>query len=213
MPKPKTNPKRNKQKKNKTGIRAEGPVIGATTYTGPSLMPERMVREDETVVQLGAAVNITTTAGGAYTAVFKSDPTDYDASGTDITDWTTWNQLYDQYRVLAITLEYCPRSPYLFSAATTLLNLLVAADYNDATVPTNVTDIVNFPSVKLLPAWTTWKYKKWRAGTPELMLYQSTGTSPSYIGSVKVINVQTASGAVSFGSFLFRMLIQLKGRK
>ncbi len=69
---------------------------------------------------------------------------------SDISDYTSFTQLFDTYRILGVSYSLTPITNAYTSAAQ-LPNVILSADYNDSSTPTNMEKMLNRAGAKMIP--------------------------------------------------------------
>jgi len=77
------------------------PGITGTVYHGGTRLPSEVRGDSLVTVRVANATIVASSGGGTLFESYSNDPSIY-------LDWSAWNQLYLEYRVLATTLRFVP---------------------------------------------------------------------------------------------------------
>ena len=203
-----------KKKQNKSGgvqSRPQGPPADATLYTGPCIGVCRRSDEILTCMEFRYITGLTT--GGVVTIlnpVFSNDC-------TGAAEWSSVSALWDSYRVLAMEIAFFPAA--YTGTAMTGASMMCVMDYEDNTALASQTAALQYDSVQFRtigtstnPAEVGWRYGIWRASGSGLMKWNSMGSAPSSLGSIKC-RADSLTASTGYGAIVLYWLVQLRGRQ
>jgi hypothetical protein len=187
------------------GRHASGPGDDANEFTGPIVPIERMRGTDTFVRLLSDTSAVTVNGSGVTSTSHSSDP-------TGMTQWANMIGNVDAYRVLALDLEFLPVNIYnntlSIANASALGTYFEVVDMNSAVALTSGTVACEFASMKAHCGGTPWR-RVARAAGRELMTWNDTNTSPTYLFAIKTYSSgNTAS--ITLGQYVIRRLIQFR---
>lgn len=140
-------PKKNSGKRSKKRSNRSGSENGLILYKGPVRLPRS--GDSARPVKVNGFYNAacTTSAGGVVDVVFGSSP-------AVLNEWTSWQGLYHEYRVLAIELTYIPVkniSNWAYGVGSTVVDRQTSAALGSVTAATNHESHVAF---QMFNKWT-----------------------------------------------------------
>jgi len=162
---------------------------------------------ETTTININGTNAMTTSAGGTMDQTWD---TTYPSTATE---WTNWQALYQEYRVLAMEFQYVPKyTPGSPADATTVLSEVGVAtvEHKSITGPgPGIASMVENPTWKvwhpMKPLKLTWKM----AGSDESQ-FRAMATS-SNLGGFRVY-IQGLSNSTLYGRVFIRVMVQLRGR-
>jgi len=189
-----------RRKKSKRGSSKGVTPITATSYHGPILDPAARANLDIIETTLLWDVAIT----GAGTAI---NPTFSFTNPSNCVDWSDFSSSYDQYRVLAVELDYSPNSGTR-DPALTYTPLYVVVDRDTSTALSSVTGADQYESIKLEDLAKKWR-RIWRMAQVNESTFTNT-QAPINGGAFKL----WASGVSNstYGRCLVQYRVQFMGR-
>lgn len=145
-----------------------------------------------TVTKLKLIYTLTTSAGGvldSYNAI--RDP-------SSTYDWSSYGNLYDNYRVFAVKWQFIPAFPNNISSSTTFQPFYTCIDYDstDNSFVTNEAEILHYENAKVYNLYRPFKkYFK----VPKMYSYSpSSGTGVVLPGGFMDIAAPCSSGVVAY---------------
>lgn len=183
------------------------PSPAATIYRGP-LRTKVADGDNATITTM---VTLTgpapTSATGLFSGVAKTSDV------TAASEWSTWINLFQEYRILAMEWEFDP----LYHDGVVTDGTIVPAQgavacYHQTgySLPTSVAELVNNRTFKPLNLAKPVKCH-WKMSGPDEATFQPTTTSVEYGGITFYADGGTTS--TNFGRLYIRYLVQFKGRK
>lgn len=111
--------------------------------------------------RLKGIVNITTNGSGVLlNAIRLTTPDNFDGASNSVTDWTSFANLYDQYRVHAIKVKWIPDVPNDESGTSVYKPIYVFTDYDSIGLsPTNGVAI-GYDNQRTFNLYRPWTYYK-----------------------------------------------------
>ncbi len=100
---------RQKSYKNVSRTNRANPPSTSLSSAVVKRIPMGTLSNDAITARLTAFTSFSSGAGGALTAEVQSNPNSYLGGASDLTEWDTYAALYQQYRVLTLTVRFVPR--------------------------------------------------------------------------------------------------------
>jgi hypothetical protein len=148
----------------------------ALEYRGPIVTQRDRDNSNYIEVVLGEGVGMSSSAGGVINNVISLD------NPSSSSDWSSYANLFDEYRVLGVDIRFQPQNKYGKSALTPIcvpLNMVVDRDSSGPL--TSSGQAANYASWKLVTLENLWM-DKWRMkGTREAVFV--TTASPASTGA------------------------------
>jgi len=218
---------RNKNKKSgrKTGKPKSKDVmkneLSATTfvYWGPVVPPSAMKGISLNTLVLTEEGPFTTTSGGIISFVFPF------ANPSGATDWTTASGLYDEYRTLALSVQYYPNTEDCLTTNSALLifnPIYTVIDRDSNAALTSYAQAANYEALKVFSLTKRFRIDMKMSGlnvqtnnntsnTASEGAFLNCAAVPTYCGSIKMFS-GTNSTSTTYGRFVVRYLVQFRGR-
>ncbi len=194
------------EKNNRRDRREFGPGDNASGYLGPVSVP-RGPRQADTVVRTCTLMVSPVATLAVWAQSFSSDP-------TSATDWSQINTAYDEYRVLALRVQFTPRNRYNNTLSVANAGVIgvgvVAEDLNNTTTFTTMQQAGEHASARLINGADPWEATVHAQGK-NLMTWNPTSGGPTYFMAVKVYTDGWTSGITTFGVVMVRWLVQFRG--
>lgn len=196
MPKKKSSMK----KSQKSGLVA-GPPPGATTYLGPVRAPTFANQLSQVVMLIGYQTTLSSDGTGTINNVFSS------GSVNSVNNWSYLAGAWDEFRVLAMEVEFIPWNRYNWGTKT-LTAIATVVDQNDATTLTSINAATNYESCRFHSLSDPFKTQAHMAGTTDGS-WKDTG-SPSSNFWIKYYGANN-SASTSFGTCHVVFRVQFRG--
>jgi hypothetical protein len=173
----------------------------------------RKREQSSSTVVLRYEVTMSSNGSGLVALQFANDP-------SSSPDWNDSIAVYDQYRVLAMAIEFRPAAMGQATAPTGPALVSVVCDYEDAVALTTHADADDYDSrlvkvchhaITLTSGNGVWKYDRWRAKGARLMTFTSCD-APTITGSIKLISPSNESSRV-YGTIIVSWLTQFTARR
>lgn len=119
--------------------------------------------------KLSISATCLSSGAGTLTDTFGNDP-------TGLNDWTPVSQLFDDYKVCAIKVQYIPDIPNGSSITTSYQPVYIVGDNNDAAAATGANQIMQQEAFRVKNLWRPWKYYwkfQWKGNTALSKGYRS----------------------------------------
>jgi len=194
-----------KDKKSKSGKKEHMPPNDqALVYKGPIKLKSEKDQALTEILPMNFTGAIASSAGGIIDTNYSSDPSSYGLS-----DWTNFQGLYVEYRVLGVRLEYFPNNRYNKST-TVCTPLIVLVDREVGTLGGYQVAMSHESATKhsLEDPWI----KEARMNGPDEAQWIDTTTSPSSIYYIKFYS-DGLSVSTTYGRSFVYLLIEFRGRK
>lgn len=109
--------------------------------------------------KLKGLYNITSDGAGNINSGFRlTQPDNYDGSGTALTDWTSFSNLYDQFRVCAVSCKYVPGIPNAEPATAIFRPIYVYADFDAVGLSNTDVTAIGYGNMKVHNLYIPWSY-------------------------------------------------------
>jgi hypothetical protein len=184
------------------------PSSNALVYRGPAKLPRGFGQEDTMTTQINLAGDLSSSASGTLTTVFNTA-----SQVTSSTDWTSFANLYTEWRMLSAQIEAVPYSKYNKPTTDALAPVWSVCTRETATALASITAASQFDSVELHEPSTRWvrTMKMIDAGEGS---WVQTGTVPAS-DDVMYIKLYSAGNAnsITLYSYIARYIIQFRGRQ
>jgi len=184
-----------------------GPPTGATSYRGPLKTPRSLTVKSEPIMAWLRAFNtITSTAGGIISPVYSnSDPR------VGATDFANYANLYNEYRVLGVHVEYQPIA--MFAVNNVLIQgqaMAIGTIRDSLSSASTYTDVTSLADARLRSLNQPWRMDV-RAVQPLEMGFISVGSDPTTTYSIRTYASGYAA-STTYGSTLVTYAIQFLSR-
>jgi len=136
----------------------------------------------------------------------------YTSDVTTTSEWTSWADTYQEYRVLGIRFQWVPLRTAAYNNTSQLPPTgAIATRHNPGvTAPTALATLVNTSTFKLWNAGNPMEIS-WRMKGIDEASFQSTSSATSLGGIVYYLQGGTTSA--NFGRFVVTWVVQFKGRQ
>ncbi len=134
-----------------------GSDVATPAYRGPIHLPSNMSSTKPVKINSTYYVAATTSGGGVIDVVFGNSP-------AVLNEWTTWQTLYHEYRVLGMELHYVP----IKNVANWAYGIgLSVVDRESSSALGSITAATNHESCEIHQMYNTFKRKVLMSGTDE----------------------------------------------
>ncbi len=180
----------------------------ALVYRGPSRLPRSEGQNDVFTSQINNTGSIVSSAGGQITTVFD----DYSQTSTP-TDWTSFQNLYTEYRILSMELEMIPWNKYNMPTTTVCPPVYSVLDRANNTPLGSIAQAVAYDSVEIHEPSTRFK-RVVKMNSVEESQWIAIGSSPATAARFYIkLYCTGASNSTTYYDFVTRMVIQFRGRQ
>lgn len=175
-------------------------------YRGPVRLPTNDGLDNRsTIINLSATGSATSSGGGVLSGTVGNDTV------TTLSEWANLANLYQEYRVLAIQLDYVPNSNMTYNAAKVPSVGAAAVLHVPITgAPTTLASQLENATFKYLKSGTPLRIA-WKARNYEELGFVSTAGSVAHGGITWYVDGLTA--ATKYGELVSTFLVELRGRK
>ncbi len=175
--------------------------LKSNCYNGPVMIPAAIKADDSYVTELRSLQVLTSTAGGIFSTVLSNAPGGF-------TDWSSFQNLFSEYRVLAMDIKYFPYNRY--SKTSTVCTPLYAVwDRNSATALGSKTAATGYASCKQLSLEDPFEMSLKMDG-PDEAQFRDIGTSTATFWWKPYSD--NLSISTTYGDILVTVLVQFRGR-
>jgi len=177
-------------------------------YTGPARLPEKVLPEIRTE-QLQYVFAASSSAGGVLDGIAATaTSSSVRSNGADFPDWA---QLFREYRVRSLLLEYHPNVVNATAAAPVLYSpVFTVIDRLDTSSVAAFTNIVSNTSMEIFALDSEWSRETKAISTGEAD-FTATSSDPTKFFAVKVFSTGLSASA-TYGYFLLRWVVEFRTR-
>ncbi len=118
--------------------------VNAASYAGPSRLPRGVTEKALDVVQLGIYGSVASSAGGVISTVFNAG-----SQTTSSNDWTSYQNLYQEYRILSMKVHLVPWNKYNQPTTSALAPVLSVTTRDSSTALSTLADTATYDSVQV----------------------------------------------------------------
>jgi len=188
------------------------PPMGSSTYTGPSRLPVTVT--PPTITQELQKFSVAGITSGTNLGIAVSSNDIYALS--EVTSY--WANLYQEYRVLAVRLEFWPNYANALNPA--LTNSIAATAQatwytvvtRDDTTPSSYANLQNDSSLRIFPLNQRWFREVKMASTAEGQ-FTNIGSPPTIPIALKAfIGTFPGSTTITMGEFISRYIVEFRTR-
>ncbi len=177
-------------------------------YRGPSRLPSEAAQNDVAVVQINNSGTITTSAGGQVATVFDS----YSQASTP-TDWTQLAQLYTEFRILSMEVEFAPWNKYNQPTTNVLPPVFSVIDRANNTPLGSVAQAIAYTSSKIHEPSTHFIRTVKMNGSGEADWTPVGSTPPTDDRMYLKLYCTGASNSINLYDFFTKVIVQFRGRQ
>jgi len=198
------NSKKFSQRKRKPASQSRAnPPPSAIKYTGPVFTAQDL-RQDQVIVRvLAVAGLITTNVSGNLQYTITNDP-------SLSPDWVSYTPLYEEYRVIAMELQwvpYCTRWGNVTNTAFFQNALAYAASRNATATAASIAAVMSYPSGHLTNMQTPWKLVIKMDNVSEASFFNVAGVGGTWAALVYATGL---SASTTYGAYSVRLRVQFR---
>ncbi len=200
--------KSQKKPKSKASKKQVAVAPTALVYRGPSRLPGEAAQNDAVVVQINNTGTLAASAGGQLATVFDS----YTQASTP-TDWSQFAQLYTEFRILSMEVEFAPWNKYNQPTTNVLPPLYSVIDRANNTALGSLAQAAAYTSCKMHEPSTHFirTVKMQGAGEAD---WTPVGSSPPTDDRMYLKLYLTGSTAsINLYDFFTKVIVQFRGRQ
>lgn len=179
------------------------PPESQIVYNGPLVLsrgPEE--RHTTTVWMTYGPSTLVSSGSGVINSVFSNDPSGYN-------DWSSFAAVWDEYRVLGMTVHYAPYNRYNQSLSIIVGPVFLFIDRDDGTVQTTEALALNYESVKMKNLADPWKITAKMAGVAEATFI----TTATPVANLWIKSYASGlTNSITYGKTYISALVQFRGR-
>lgn len=172
----------------------------ALSYSGPIKTPKSSDNRSTYLINLMTSSSITSTGGGVINNVLDNNPSGFG-------DWSSAAQLFDEYRVLGITVTFMPVNPY--NTTRTTRPLISVVDRDSSGLIGSLAAALNYESARNHDLTKTFTVTA-RASGPGNMSWVTTA-SPTATFWVKFYS-ESLTASTEYGLTKQTILVEFRGR-
>jgi len=188
------------------------PPMGVSMYTGPSRLPVTVT--PPTITQELQKFSVAGITGGTTLGLAVSSNDVYALS--EVTSY--WANLYQEYRVLSVRLEFWPNfvnslnpSATATSVASSQLTWYTVVTRDDTT-PSAYSGLQNDSSLRIFPLNARWFREVKMSGTAESQFTNIGSPPPVPIAIKTFIGTFSSTVNITMGEFIARYIVELRTR-
>ncbi len=201
-----TKPKKAKKKTQRAN--SQNPSVSSVVYRGPSRIAREGGQNDLIVTQVNNSGTLTTTAGGQLTTVF-----DWYSQMSTPADWTQISNLWTEYRILSMEVEFIPWNTFNNASTTILAPVYSVVDRANNTVLGSVAAAVAYESCLALVPSTRFK-RVVKMSSMEEAGWNAISSAPATASRAYLKMYSTGNtGSINLYDFVTRVIVQLRGRQ
>ncbi len=188
--------------------RKPNPAVSAISYAGPSRLPKGVAGKVLDTVQLGLYGSVASSAGGVINTVFNAG-----SQATSSNDWTSYQNLYQEYRILSMSVQLEPWNKYNQPTTSALSPVLSITSRDSATALSTLADTATYDTVEIHPPSTQIKRIIQMDGVDEAS-WTLTSTTPAAAATMYVKLYSSGNVAsTTLYDYLTILVVQFRGRK
>jgi hypothetical protein len=182
------------------------PSSSSTIYRGPARIPFSGAGMDQVVISFSNDFGSTSSAGGALTAVWNSDP-------TSAVDWADVANMYTKYRTLSFSLTFVPNQKFAVPpvAATLYAPIFTVTDNGNNTNLTGYAAAASYASCEFHTLNELWTHTV-KMDTEELAQYNLIGGGPTSLMQVKTF-CTGLTATTTYGQYVETYIVEFIGRQ
>jgi len=179
------------------------PPEECVVYTGPTRIPlAEQERETSTVTMHYGPGDVSSNGSGAVLGTYTDDPSGY-------IDWSSLAAVWDEYRVLSMTVHWLPYNKYNHPTNAIVGSGFSALDRDDVTSLTTESTILEYSSARAHLLTDKWSRTCKMAGIQDSQWI--TTATPVPTKCVKFVS-QGNTPSFLFGKVYIEALVQFRGR-
>lgn len=179
------------------------PPAAVSVYTGPHRLSGETLQLRTTSASLNAYVTseFTTSVAGLLASVVNNDPSGYG-------DWADYAAIWDEYRVLEMTLKYVPNNKYT-KATTICLPVLTVIDRDSSGALASYGAAANFGSCEIRSLEDVFSMDCPMSGAPDDAFITTAATASTWYFKYFATGL---SNSTTYGGALVRLIVQFRGK-
>jgi len=179
-----------------------GPPASAIEYNGPSI-PRVFAMQRKTNTELMIQeTGFSSDAGGLMTTVFGSSP-------SAASNWSGWQSCYDEFRTLALTVQYVPNDRYNRGVSVFTAPLSMVCDMDNSGSLASYTQAAQYGSDVFKSLDTPWKIHLKMSGVTDAQWSNTSPGTTSFFWIKCYAAGLTAS--TQYGLLLIYRLVEFRG--
>ncbi len=192
-------------KPKKTGV---NPPLSAVVYRGPPRLPRVNQANDLMTTQINNAGQVATSGTGTVTTVFSAY-SQLSVAG----DWTNLSNLYTEYRILSMEVEFIPWNTFNMPTTNILSPVYTVEARDTATALSGLNTTVAFDSCRVVQPSKRFTRTIKMASLEEAQ-FVPVGTSPASTAQLYVKLWSSGnSNSITLYDFITRIIVQMRGRQ
>lgn len=189
-------------RKRRVNKKASHPSANVTIYKGPIIDPQDRQESDMIETVLSFTDVLDSNGAGAILDVIGNDPA---ASG----DFSSFSNIYDEYRVLGERLEFFPYNRYS-KTTTTCVPIIVVKDRNDSLALASYSAALQYSSAVKRSLEDPWVEQMKMNGIEDAGFVNTASTSANRWYKFYGDGLTTST---NYGRYFFYLRVQFRGRK
>ncbi len=187
---------------------ATNPGAAVVIYKGPSRLPKSQSQLDLYTTQINNAGTLSSSAGGVLNTVF-----DWYSQSSTPTDWASFANLYTEYRILSMEIEFIPWNKYNQPTTSAMPPVYFVVDKSNNTVLGSIAQAIAYDSCKVESSQEKLKMSV-KMSSVEESQFVAIGSSPatSARSYIKMYGSGFAASANVY-DFVCRCVVQFRGRQ
>lgn len=183
-----------------------GPSPAAVVYNGPVRMMETGVPNDAIVARLATvSIGVTGSANGLQTVANN-------LGVTASTDWASFANTYDEYRVLGFELDWLPNYPGGNASVVQASGIRFSTHSSDTYTLPNLDVCVQHADWKPFYTGTPFKQEWKMAAEEEAVFYATASPNSTLLGQI-FATAPSATSTSAYGQAVVTYAVQFRGRK
>jgi len=191
--------KKQKAKSGKTEIKPT-----ALSYNGPIVPKAARKENDVASLNLNFTGLLTSSAGGVIDSSYSNDPSSY-----ALADWTSMTNVWHEYRVLGLRMEFFPHNRYS-KTSTVCTPMIVVIDRSASGLLGSYQSAMNHSSARKVSLEDPWHEEAKMSSVDESSFLPCSGPVPNTW--IKFYS-DGLSVSTAYGRTFVYLLIQFRGRK
>jgi len=183
-------------------------------YNGGISIPRSRFQEDIMVTNLFYITNLTSSSGGIIQNVFTNDP-------SNTLEWSFFQAVYEEYRVLGFELEFFPTNRYSKPAGTLCTPGVSVVDHGNTAPLASLAAGFQHASCRMMSIEDPWTSRRDFAGNKApSVIFKMASAEEAVFNPISVILSNAAiklyfnllSNTSVYGLILLKFLVQFRGR-
>ncbi len=188
--------------------RAPANNLTSAVYRGPIVMRQNAQADDTVTIPMGYGGSISASAGGTVNSVLGSY-----AQLTSVADWASLQNIYSEYRILAMKSTFHPWNKYNVPTTSTVVPVWSVVDRGDATALASVGATAAIGSAELHDPCTAFT-REIRMDSLEEGQFLPIANAPA-AGEQFYIKLYSSGNTASINLYDYQtiLIVQFRGRK